>query len=104
MAEVNKFKVPLRQWRKWNEMERGTFNEVHDLFLHNQQIMCHPKMPKIAEEHWSTIAWNAAWTAADAARGVRLTGVVDLDAQGNEVKRYRVKRAAAKKNPPRLSA
>jgi len=80
MAESdNHFKVPLKQWRKWNAAERKVFNETHDEMLNNQKLFMHPKAAAIPMEHWKTIAWNAAWIAACAARDAHKNGDVVED-------------------------
>lgn len=63
----NVFKVPKKQWPKWGDAARQTFNTVYDTLLKNQRVVVHPNMPEISKKHWKTIAWNSAWLAADAA-------------------------------------
>lgn len=64
----NKFRVPVAQWRKWNDAARAVFNGTYDLMLSNQLNMAHPRMPPLEVDHWATICWNAAWIAADSYR------------------------------------
>jgi len=66
MTTPNSNRVPLRQWRKWSEPARYVFNEVYCFVAYNQELTVHPKQKAIPDEQWVTIAWNAAWIAADA--------------------------------------
>ena len=62
----NFHKVSKSQWNKWCELSRLTFNRVFDnMQAFNPDQFSHPKAPQMEEEHWHTICWNAAWTAAD---------------------------------------
>ncbi len=66
----NRFKVPVKQWRKWNNHAQRVFNQVHVALRPSMQaIMSHPRAPIMHKEHWGTIRWNAAWLAASAANG-----------------------------------
>lgn len=63
----NKFKVPAKQWKKWDSIwQKTTFNVVYETMLRNQEMFLHPKTDKIPPLQWKTVCWNAAWTAADA--------------------------------------
>lgn len=62
----NKYKVPVRQWRKWAPAERCRFNEVYSSMILNQRMFLHPKVRPQTLDKWKTTAWNAAWTAASA--------------------------------------
>lgn len=66
LAVLNPYKVPLKQWRRWNVEARMIFNYTHALMMGAQEMFVHPKAPMIKKDHWQTIAWNAAWIAADA--------------------------------------
>lgn len=68
---TNSVRVPVSQWRKWNESERAVFNSVYYQMAHNQNLFLHPKAKLAVDEHWETTVYNAAWTAADAAKDVR---------------------------------
>jgi len=59
-------KVPKKQWAKWGTLARGVFNAVYQQMIEAQFAFVHPKAAPISAEQWSTIAWNAAWTAAAA--------------------------------------
>ena len=63
---VNRNKVPLKQWRKWNVAARKVFNETYGTMRKNQWAFLHPKQDKVSPQLWRTVAWNAAWIAADA--------------------------------------
>lgn len=60
----NKYKVPARQWKKWGPLQQLMFNNMNEFMLSNQKIISHPKAPRLPDDQWSTIAWNAAWHAA----------------------------------------
>lgn len=62
----NIHKVQSRAWRKWNNQARFIFNTVYGQ-MKFQNVMSHPKSFPMAEDHWTTLRWNAAWLAADAA-------------------------------------
>lgn len=62
----NIYNVPNRAWRKWNQQSRYIFNEVFNQ-MGDQTVVKHPGAARMADEHWKTIRWNAAWLAADAA-------------------------------------
>lgn len=38
----------------------------------------HPKAPKLPVNQWKTVAWNAAWIAADACDDTIPTEIVDV--------------------------
>lgn len=64
----NKYKVQVRQWRKWSNHAKGVFNAVYHS-MRNQDLFLHPKAAPMKAAHWSTTRWNAAWQAACAADG-----------------------------------
>lgn len=72
--EENIFKMPKKQWKKWNELERKIFNDLNEFMLNNQAIFSHPDAAIVEDECWGTTAWNAAWTAAEIAREYRRHG------------------------------
>ena len=74
----NEFKVPLSQWRKWSATAKAVFNRVYDFAISNPTLMMHPKAEPLKPFHWKTVAWNAAWIAADAADDVIPTAVEDI--------------------------
>lgn len=83
ISRANLYHVPGRQWCKWGPRARGVFNLVYSTIRSNQQLFIHPKAAKQTREHWGTVAWNAAWTAAGAANGDLPDDVsVDCNAQG----------------------
>lgn len=63
----NIHKVNHRNWNKWGDIGQKVFNGTYELLKLNREIMLHPKTPRIPEDEWNTVAWNAAWLAADAA-------------------------------------
>lgn len=66
----NLYKVPMRQWRKWDAGSRKVFNEVYSSMNRSQGIFTHPKQEQMPRQQWKTICWNAAWTAASASEKV----------------------------------
>lgn len=61
----NKHKVDKKVWSSWSDQAKNAFNYCYEWFLGNQSKMAHPKAEAIKKEHWETIAWNAAWIAAN---------------------------------------
>jgi hypothetical protein len=51
---------------KWTRHQREVFRILNNAMLTNQSIFMHPKADMIPTNHWGTIAWNAAWMAAEA--------------------------------------
>ena len=75
----NIYKVDRNQWRKWNERQRALFNGLHaDILQIKAPRFCHPKTVarKISKAEFSTIAWNAAWLAADHLRESKMISQV----------------------------
>jgi hypothetical protein len=68
MQTKNQYKVPVGQWRKWQEQERMLFNTMYSSMFDNMQLFLHPKQAAPKPEHWKTTAWNVAWIAADELR------------------------------------
>lgn len=68
MAKVkNTYKVNSSAWKKWTNQGKDLFNEVYGAMTHtrsNQELFTHPDAPMVPGEHWNTIAYNAAWWAA----------------------------------------
>lgn len=62
----NKNRVPKKQWSKWSKEAKAIFNDCYDFFFNNQGLVMHPKAHELKPDHWKTVAWNAAWIAADA--------------------------------------
>lgn len=63
----NRYKVPVKQWRKWSRIARTVFNRVYNFAINNQSMLLHPGVKVVfTAKHWKTTAWNVAWTAADA--------------------------------------
>lgn len=66
LQQVNKHKVPARKWNNWPDICQRVFNTTYDGMMIDQRIFLHPKALPHSDEYWTTTAWNAAWTAADA--------------------------------------
>jgi len=49
----------------WTDEQQRVFGRVYRFMLKNQQWCRHPEMSEIKEEHWNTLANNAAWLAAE---------------------------------------
>ncbi len=56
--------VPKRQWRKWRRYQKELFNDTYKAILSMRHVFFHPKTPKMNEEQFEVVAWNAAHTAA----------------------------------------
>ena len=54
----NRYCVPQKQWRKWDDRSRAMFNEVNGRALIGLEV----GKTNVAPD---TVAWNAAWIAAD---------------------------------------
>ncbi len=65
----------MKTWGGWSEAARAVFNSVYQQMRREQRTFLHPKTAKVKDDQWNTIAWNAAWTAADAVDGVNATAV-----------------------------
>lgn len=65
-SSSNRYKVPLRQWKRWSPLGRAVFNEMYSTMKMNHEFFLHPNAVKARATHWTTTCWNAAWTAADA--------------------------------------
>lgn len=62
---TNRYRVPKRQWRKWDEQARNVFNTLYGTMIADQDIYnAHPATVKLARAQWKTVAWNAAFIAA----------------------------------------
>lgn len=64
----NIHKVPKKQWRKWDIVGRGVFNEVYETLSLNPGFIRHPKDKPVSARFNYTLAWNTAWIAADAVK------------------------------------
>lgn len=63
----NPFKVPKKQWEKWNALARKVFNEVYETVRENAAVLLPPGLNRLPAHLVQVIAWNTAWIAADAA-------------------------------------
>jgi hypothetical protein len=50
----------------WSLEARRVFHYLYDFMMLNPASFLHPEADEIPEEHWKTIAYNAAWIAANA--------------------------------------
>lgn len=85
----NRNRVPMKQWREWSATARRVFNDSYAFIYDNPDLMNHPGAPTPKPFHWKTVAWNAAWIAADAVDKSVPTEVVTLR-RGREVARTKV--------------
>jgi hypothetical protein len=49
----------------WSLEARRIFHYLYDFMMLNPEAMQHPDAAEIPAAHWKTIAYNAAWTAAN---------------------------------------
>jgi hypothetical protein len=49
----------------WTDEQRELYTRVHKFMVANKDAMCHPAAPIVTEQHWQTIAHNAAFIAAE---------------------------------------
>jgi len=63
---ANEFNVPSDKWDKLNVAQRSRFNTVYSSMKLSPSLFTHPNAITVPAEHWTTIAWNAAWVAAGA--------------------------------------
>lgn len=73
----NKFKVPNKQWRRWNAAQRALFNGVYqDITNIGPALFLHPVTVQRAldNDEFMTIAW----IAADMLKGKFTTEIVIL--------------------------
>jgi hypothetical protein len=49
----------------WTSEQRALFSRLHKLMTESQSVFMHPDAVRLSDEHWSTVALNAAWTAAE---------------------------------------
>lgn len=66
LQQENKYQVGARKWRNWPDLCQRVFNQTYESINLNQLIIIHPGGEEDTPEHWDTVAWNAAWLAADA--------------------------------------
>lgn len=66
MVIRNRYHVGKR-WAKWSRAARAVFNTTYQTMLDQPHINAYPNAPRVPMQAWRTIAWNAAWEAADAA-------------------------------------
>jgi hypothetical protein len=66
---VNRHKVGITQWRKWTNHAKKVFNRTYEYVKRQETINAHPKTTLLSRAPWHTVAWNAAWIAAEVADG-----------------------------------
>lgn len=106
-SSKNLYAVPLKQWRKWTPAARKVFNETFETMNDNQGLFQHPKTAAVPQAQWTTTAWNAAWTAADAVVGAVLQAgdeVLDVTPKGKVVRKQLVKRSSSSRSDDRKSS
>lgn len=64
---ANRYRVPKKQWKRWGKTARRVFNHVYSAMRGNCRVYNHPGAA-VNVNHWQTVCWNAAWTAAEAVR------------------------------------
>lgn len=69
MTTLNLYDVSQKQWRRWSDAARKAYNGTHGFMLQNQDLVKHPKQPRLEAWAWQTIAHNCAWMAAEACDG-----------------------------------
>lgn len=62
----NTYKVPIKQWRKWDDQARFTFNRVYSSIIDNWHILAPDSMQPIKPAARKVLAWNIAWVNAEA--------------------------------------
>lgn len=92
--EVNRFRVPARQWAKWDETGRRVFNETYEAMSMNPRLFMHTKAGDISRRDWLVTCWNAAWHAASAAKGEAPTEIIMLRGGKPTGERYIMRKAA----------
>jgi len=61
--------LPLRAWRRWSARSRRVFVETLHNLTANWALLAPPSLELVGTKRARrTLAWNAAWLAADAAR------------------------------------
>lgn len=65
MVVINKYEVPNKQWKKWNDKQKQFFNYFYSTMLNSQSLFFHPDCKPMKTEYWITVCWNAAWLATD---------------------------------------
>lgn len=79
ISRASLYHVPGKKWAEWTPHARGVFNLVYSTIRANQSLFIHPKATPHSREQWNTVAWNAAWTAANAADGDSIIGDTMLE-------------------------
>lgn len=78
--QINLWKVPKKQWAKWNDLEQRMFNYIMTTMSDSPHLFVHPNLLDYDGDltyhakEWNTTAWNAAWFTADGLRFIRKNG------------------------------
>lgn len=72
----NTYGVSKRSWSSWTLVGKHVFNKTFISLMENQEVFNHPEHLKengtMLDKHWRTVAFNAAYIAADVcSRGER---------------------------------
>lgn len=66
MAVQNMYKVPKKQWTKWNKKEvRLMFNGLYGSMIADPDLFQDAKAIQLEVRFWKPVAWNTAWIAAE---------------------------------------
>lgn len=79
ISRANLYHVPGKKWREWTPQAHAVFNLVYSTMRANQSLFIHPKAAPHSRVQWNTVAWNAAWTAANAVDGNSIIGDTILE-------------------------
>ena len=50
---------------RWSKSAKALYRSLKRYMLDNPELFMHPKAHKTPKAHWGTIAYNAAWIAAE---------------------------------------
>lgn len=67
----------------WTPEQNAMFSRMFRHMLEAQPMFTHPDAPRVADEHWETTCWNAAWFAV--ACGEDAGTWVHLDSESGDV-------------------
>lgn len=73
----------------WDDTQRAVFMRQFRFLVENQAMVTHPESTPIPAEHWSTLAWNLAWLAADPLGEDDELVLLDPDGEQREIGRER---------------
>lgn len=64
----------------WTDEQTELFMRVYKFMIANKEAMRHPSGPVISDEHWQTVAHNAAFIAAEL-RDSEEVRIIDAETQ-----------------------